>query len=264
MDRERLRELVDKFNKNEISSEEMILLERAIEEGGISLNELESLAQLDNQLNFEIPEPSENLRLNFYQNLAGMKSKSRAGMIEGLTIWFTNLGLSRPALQIIYASVLIIMGFGVGFWVQPGAPNQKIDELSSQVSEMKELMMLTLIEKPAATDRLKAVSMAKDVDTADERVITALLNTLNNDENANVRLATLEALLRYADNPIVRQGLVEAIPNQDDAMLQYALAEAMILIQEKNSVQNFRELLKDENIDKDVKNKIEETISKLS
>jgi hypothetical protein len=62
----------------------------------------------------------------------------------------------------------------------------------------------------------------------------------------------------------VRQGLVEAIPNQDNATMQYALAEAMVLMQEKNSIERLQELMQKEDLDEDVRNKIHESIQKLS
>ena len=265
MDKQGLKLLVEKFNNGSISEVELNQLENEIENGSINLTEFPELVNMDNQLNFDIPEPSKNLRTDFYRNLAAIqKSKTRLNLVEGIGIWLTNLGLSRPAVQIVYASILIIMGFGIGQWTQSSSPDDKIDALTDQVSEMRALMMLTLIKEPTATDRLKAVNLVMDAQNVDEKMIEALLNTLNHDENANVRLATLNALLRYANKPQVRKGLIEAIPYQDNAMLQYSLAEAMILMQEKNSVQNFQELLKDQNLDADVKNKIQETISKLS
>ncbi|HEX9651052.1 MAG TPA: HEAT repeat domain-containing protein [Cyclobacteriaceae bacterium] len=265
MDKERQKQLIAKFNNLEILPEELILLEKAIEIGEIGLQELKEISDLDRQLDFRIPEPGENLRAAFYANLAKLKaSKSRGNAITGLNIWLTNLGFSQSAIRLAYAFVLVIVGFGIGQWTQSSIPYEKIDALTTQVSEMKGLMMLTLIKEPIATDRLKAVNLAMDADKVDERMILALLNTLNNDDNVNVRLASVEVLLRYSNNPVVRQGLVEAIPNQDNATMQYALAEAMVLMQEKNSIERLQELMQKEDLDEDVRNKIHESIQKLS
>jgi hypothetical protein len=129
---------------------------------------------------------------------------------------------------------------------------------------MRELIMLSLINEPVATQRLKAVNLAMDAQNVDDKVIHALLNTLNTDENVNVRLAAVEVLLRYTGNPVVRQGLVEAIPNQKNATIQYALAEVMVIIHEKKSVEKLQELLNQENVEEGVKDKIKESIQKLS
>ena len=47
-------------------------------------------------------------------------------------------------------------------------------------------------------------------------------------------------------------------------MMQVALADVMVKVQEKRSVNNFRELLKKEDLNDLVKNKIEQTINYLS
>jgi len=265
MDKKRIQELIAKFNCNEISAEELILLERSIETGEVDLQELQEISDLDRHLDFQIPEPGENLRAVFYANLAKMKvSKSRGGAITGLYFWLSNLGFSQSAIRLAYAIVLVVVGFGIGQWTQPSPSEGRIDALTSQVSEMQALMMLSLIKEPVATDRLKAVNLAMDADKVDDRMIIALLKTLNNDDNVNVRLASIEVLLRYSNNPVVRQGLVEAIPNQNSAMLQYALAEAMVLMQEKKSIEKLQDLMQKEDVDEDVKNKINESIQKLS
>jgi hypothetical protein len=75
-------------------------------------------------------------------------------------------------------------------------------------------MVLTLISQSSATDRLKAVGYTSELLQADERVIKALLFTLNHDENVNVRLVAVEALSRFAADPGVREGLVRSIAQQ--------------------------------------------------
>jgi HEAT repeat protein len=95
-------------------------------------------------------------------------------------------------------------------------------------------------------------------------VIDALLSTLNHDDNVNVRLATLEALAPLAANPTVRLGLVRALPHQDSPLVQSALADVMVQLQERTSVPRLRALLRQADLDSTVKSKIEESIQTLS
>jgi hypothetical protein len=91
----------------------------------------------------------------------------------------------------------------------------------------------------------------------------ALLQTLNSDSNVNVRLAAIESLTNYVDNPMVRQGLVQSIPNQESPLLQITLANLMVALQEKASIEPFRQLLKEKQLDTTVKKRIEKSIQSI-
>ena len=99
---------------------------------------------------------------------------------------------------------------------------------------------------------------------ADGQVVEALLATLNNDPNVNVRLMTLEALAQVAvRNASVREGLVHSIMEQESPLVQAALADVMLKLQEKRSVQPFRKLLQQKDLNVQIRTKIEQTITKL-
>ena len=125
-------------------------------------------------------------------------------------------------------------------------------------------MVLSLLENPSATERLQAVSMSTQLPDPDNQVIDALLTTLNYDPNTNVRLVTLEALTKYAHTPRVRQGLVKALAHQDSPILQLALADLMVKLQEKRSLQSLRQLLRQRGLVPEVKTKVEHSIRTLT
>ena len=139
----------------------------------------------------------------------------------------------------------------------------EVKKLSSEVQAMKQLMMLSMLENPIATERLKAVSYTQELNNVDDQVVDALLTTLNFDQNENVRLVTLEALIQLADNPKVREGLVQSLLKQESPLMQVALADAMVKLQEKSSVKHFKQMLQKENLNEAVKGKIEKTIDVL-
>ena len=94
-------------------------------------------------------------------------------------------------------------------------------------------------------------------------MIDALLATLNNDPNVNVRLSTLDALAHLANHPEVREGLIQSIAQQDSPLLQSAIADVMLKLQEKRAVKSFRELLKQKDLNPGVRDKIKQTITQL-
>jgi HEAT repeat protein len=131
------------------------------------------------------------------------------------------------------------------------------------VHELKQTMMLALLENPSASERIRGVSYTSEIKHADKEVIDALLATLNNDPNVNVRLSTLDALAHLASHPEVREGLIKSIAQQDSPLLQSAIADVMLKLQEKRSIKSFRELLKQKDLNPGIRDKIKETITQL-
>jgi len=173
-------------------------------------------------------------------------------------------------LQVAAVFILVVAGFAAGYIIRrPAVPvvdnsyKMQVDSLSAQMHDMREMMMLSLLENPSASERIRAVSYTSEINTANDKVVEALLTTLNNDANVNVRLMTLNALMHYTDNPAVREGLVQSIVNQESPLVQSAMADAMLKMQEKKAVPSLKKLLEQKKINTQVKIKIEHTISRL-
>ncbi|WP_072008652.1 HEAT repeat domain-containing protein [Hymenobacter sp. IS2118] len=219
-----------------------------------------------------VPEPSPHLRPNFYALLATFEAPEAPApgySLQSLWQWWLNRDVSRPLLRAVYSFCLLGMGLVGGYWLNNSHPadtadQQQIAQLAAQVGDMKQMMMLALIENPSASERLRAVSYTRQLDEPTTKVVEALLSTLDNDPNVNVRLATLEALAALAQDPAVRLGLVHSLARQESPLVQTALADVMAQLQERRSVPPLRELLKQENLDESVKSKLEQTIQTLS
>ncbi|TGE20013.1 zf-HC2 domain-containing protein [Hymenobacter elongatus] len=223
-----------------------------------------------------VPEPSEKLRPEFYAMLAAYKQEVHEAPGSGSSLagfWQQLRALLAPAqaLRLAYGLGLLVVGLAAGYWLNgpkvaaPADQQQQLAALTTQVEQMRQVMLLALIENPSATERLRAVSYTKELgEGANERVVEALLSTLNHDENVNVRLATLEALAQLADAPSVRMGLVQALPQQESPLVQAALADVMVLLQERRSVLPLRRLLRQPGLNQAVKSKIEESLKSLS
>ena len=147
---------------------------------------------------------------------------------------------------------------------KPGGESRQLEVLTAQVHEMREMMMLSLLQNPAASERIRAVSYTSDIRHVDPRIATALLATLNNDPNVNVRLTTLEALTHFAHDPLVREGLVQSIIQQSSPLVQAAMADVMLRLQEKRAVPSFKKLLQQKDLNSMVRARIEQTIVGLT
>jgi hypothetical protein len=144
------------------------------------------------------------------------------------------------------------------------ATASQVQDLSEQLREMRQMMMLSLLQNPSASERMRAASYASDSRTISPDMLAALLTTLNNDPNVNVRLTTLDALTLYARNAAVREGLIQSILQQDSPLMQAALADVMLKLQEKRAIQSFKKLLQQKGLNEMVRSKIEEVITRLT
>lgn len=212
-----------------------------------------------------VPEPSDEMGLRFQAMLNDFKQaenqrRSRGSLAERIN----KLWQLQYRMPLAYVLLAIVLGIGATFWLaHKGSQERQLQTLQKQVHELKQTMMLAMLDNPLASERIKAVSYTGDIRHPDKKVLEALLETLNNDPNVNVRLSTLEALSQLGNYPEVRLGLIQSITTQDSPLVQTAIADVMLKLQEKRSVKPFKELLKQKDLDGDVRDKIKTTITKL-
>lgn len=254
MERNRAEELVRKYNDGLLSSLEQTQLEQLLESGEISLEQLNDVSMLNDAITrMEGSTPSLRLDDQFYGMLKQEKSKQKK-----FSFSIPSWSVLMPRLA--FAASFSILGFFAAyvFINQTAAP--EVQQLTQEVSDLKEMMMLSLLEKESATDRLRAVSLTDEMEQASTTVTEALIKTLNNDENVNVRLAALDALKSYVADSSVRMALVKSISQQDSPLVQVAMAELMGAIQEKKSLKEFEKMLKSEATPAEVKKRIKESL----
>jgi HEAT repeats len=260
MEQERISELVVKYNEGLADPVEISLIEQLIEEGRIDLSQLHELNRLDGLvMSIKTPLPSTDLDDDFYQMLKTVKARGKGFSWSRFFAW------PEFAPRLAFASVTLVLGFLGGYLLFPSRSSSKeVSELKSEVLQMKEMMMFSLLEKESATERLKAVSLTSEMSSVSDKITTALLQTLNNDENINVRLEALEALKPFVLDSRIRSELVRSISKQESPLVQIALAELMVQLQEKSSVKELKKILENENTPRDVKKQIEKSIKTMT
>lgn len=214
------------------------------------------------------PEVPEGMKQRFMTELDNYKQKQLSHS-NGLSVWRDRLNafittITTPKFGYGLAMLLIGVVATTFFFKTNDNSGNEVKQLSSQVKEMREMLALSLLEHPSASERLRAVSYVEEIDTVDNRVKDALLTTLNNDENINVRLTALETLSKMANDPKVREGLIQSIAHQDSPLIQSALADLMLKLQAKKSVRSWQQLLKKPETNDAIKDKIKQTIHQLS
>lgn len=258
-------DLVTGYLQNGLSPDEQKKLDELIESGEIDILDLKEMEMMYGKIDsIDTPKPSSAMRDRFYTMLEEEKQAQTVSWSHKLNAWMDELKQRFQLRYVVYAAVVFLAGLMIGDLYAPiSNQDEQIDQLMSEVSQMREVMMISLLDNSSPTERLKAVNISNEIRSVDERVVNALLKTLNNDSNVNVRLAAVEALTGHAGNPAARSGLINSITNQQSPIVQAALADAMLALQERQSVDEFRKLLAQDELDSNVRNKLENTIAEL-
>jgi hypothetical protein len=166
-------------------------------------------------------EPTAKLRSSFDNVLQSEIAQNR----RGRTVYFNPMFYRAAA-----AVALIAVAGMVGFWInQQRQHAAELARVKEEVLVTKNAMMALLNNQNSASQRLMGATVAfNDIAHADADIIKALIRTMNDDENSNVRLAAIEALVKFNDQPHVRQALIAALGTQKDPVVQIALIRLLV------------------------------------
>ncbi len=223
--------------------------------------------QMWNELStLEVPEPSPQMDVRFYKMLseAAHSQKQPSGLTTGIQMLSTWLNGLAPQAKWSMVAGIFIIGLFLGRYILPSTiTTQPLVQIDPSRESLKYLTYAAAVTPISTFDRLKGIQMTKDVTNPDEKIYDALLHALLHDENINVRLSAVEALVYFADNPMVRQHLIHAIPNQTSPIVQMALADAMIHLHEKRSAKAWQELFGSEKVESTVKSQLKNTLETI-
>ncbi|MEO8658131.1 MAG: zf-HC2 domain-containing protein [Bryobacteraceae bacterium] len=174
---------------------------------------------------FPEPKPGASLRPRFNETLAayelGISSARRA---EKKAPWWRL----APVWQMGVAAAMLAAGVGLGSLITASRQNsQEVAALRQELAGMRQTVTLSLLQQQNATDRLRGVAWSERVAHPDAEVLTALLFTLNHDQNINVRLSSVDALANFTSSPLVRKAIPGSIDKQDSPLVQVALIDLM-------------------------------------
>jgi hypothetical protein len=195
-------------------------------------------------------EPDSSLRVRFYETLAAYRDGASAGS-GGRMRW--NL-----AGQIAAGIALLLGGLGLGYnWRSSQNASAELTQLRGEVGTMRQLVALSLMQQQSASERLRGVSWAYQVEPPDTEVLKALVAAVNHDPNVNVRLAAVDALRPYASSPATRpmtaDAAIEALSHETEPIVQVALIDLLVDLKLKPAEQTLRRVASDASADAGVR-----------
>jgi hypothetical protein len=196
-------------------------------------------------------EPSHQVHQRFYAMLEGyrygseripVKSMRQGRFLLAIRPWF------RPALQYGIGVMLILLGGIAGYWIRSNTNGHKeLEGLHEEVGAARQMLAVALLSQSSASERLKGVSWSAQVNRPDSEFLETLFRTLNCDSNVNVRLYAMDALARFAAYPEVRHNLVKSLSSQDAPLVQIMLIDTLVKLQERQSIEVFKQVIQDAN-----------------
>jgi hypothetical protein len=150
---------------------------------------------------------------------------------------------NHPLVTALAASLVLGIGVVLGRATDraPAAPPD-VTALHQELRDLKQMVTLSLMQQQSASERLRGVSFSNQVDGSGDEIVTALLETLKHDTNVNVRLASVDALKRFAERDVVRRAAVDALDTQLSPLVQMALIDFVVETQERGAMGALRKL----------------------
>lgn len=238
--------------------------DRAIVEKELSQNEeaiklyhqlKEVLSVMDRIQNIE---PSNSLKSNFEKLLRLEANKN--SQTSARQVFF------QPwVLRIAAGIILLIVGIVIGNKLsEQHQRDQELASIKKELDENKRLMISMLENQQSASQRVMGANVALEMKQADDDIVNALVKTMNEDPNSNVRLTALEALGKFYQHGQVRGQLIKSLSTQKDPVVQIALIRLLVQMKEKEVVNQLKNITRDEMNIKAVKDEAHLGILKLS
>ncbi len=139
----------------------------------------------------------------------------------------------------------------------------ELESLQSELRETKELVLISLMKQGSASERLKGIFASQELTKADEDIIDALVFTMNNDSNINVRIAAVDALVRFSDDEKARAALIASLNTQAFPAVQLRLIDALVNIGDKGALTPMKEISDNDEVIKSVRDEAQMGVFKL-
>jgi len=234
-----------------------------LQEAGIE-DDLESLKSIAGDLGaLETPEPGPGLNRKFYHMLEDFRNREAQPFLNRVSQWLHDQRLQRYTVRFAYTAAFLIIGWIAGR-TMPGRINPEMSALSTEVSQMKKMMTFSMLNQSSVAERIRAVHYMKSLASVDEDVVHALIQTVNSDDNVNVRLVALETLLNVPRSESVRSGLMHALLYQESPLMQLTLVNAVLDSNDPDMAEPLRIILARKDLHYIVRQRIESGLTPLS
>jgi hypothetical protein len=237
-------------NRNQEIEKHLETCERCLDE----LRDTQKMLELIS--NDEMIKPDDSLRINFYHMLHNEIRKNEVRTTD--TILTKQIKWYEKGVYRIAAGIALLTGgtfLGILFYsgINNSGQAKELSQLKSEVNALRETAMFTMLKDESSSYRIQGVNYADEIDSPDENIINALVKTLNNDRNINVRMAAAYALARFTSQRPVCDSLVKSLSLQNDPILQITLINILVDLGEKSALEPIQQIINSDETLEEVK-----------
>lgn len=218
------------YVNGDLNKEESTKLLKEIE-GSVELKKLLQIHnKLEEKFNTHLEIPNSDVTKKFNNFLTNYKSE--------------NIDINKPikVLNILsimkYAALFIVLiAASVTIWKEVGQ-NESQEELALReiLSEMK---------TKTDTEKIKAIYVNNISDNTSQ-IKQVLIQSLKTDKSSNVRLASVETLMDYISDDMVRSALIRSLGIEEDPQVQVAIIMALSQSKNKEAIKPLEEIINKE------------------
>jgi anti-sigma factor RsiW len=194
------------------------------------------------------------------QPIAAFENRTRA------SAWSFFNWLRSPLGAMAWGVALLAIGVYSGLHLSgPKPPSPDLAAMQSELTSMKQLVVLSMLQQQSATERLQGVTWSTREEQLDPQVLSALLHTLRYDGSVDVRLAALDALSRHArQQPQVHKGILDSLQQEQSPLMQVALIDLLLEWRDRDAAQRLQQLEQRPNLNPTVRQRVEWAKTKLN
>lgn len=112
--------------------------------------------------------------------------------------------------------------------------------------EIRDNLVLALDENQTNSTQLEAIYEIEDRydnQKEDKKILDAFFKILEGDSNSNSKLAVIDALLKFPDNPLVRDHIIEALANEKEPLVQLKLIKSVTILREQRAKASLQKII---------------------
>ncbi|MEO0572220.1 MAG: hypothetical protein AAF039_10990 [Bacteroidota bacterium] len=140
--------------------------------------------------------------------------------------------LSKKGFSLLHAAagfILFVVGFGVGKTFPESNTDtyrHEIGLLRQETQQLRSLMISSLTNHPFASQRIQGIkAIGHHYSESNDKILILLGQYLNEDDNLNVRLASIQVLSDFEQTVLSKKIILNALEHQDSPMIIIGLLQ---------------------------------------
>ncbi len=254
IDNNHMRELIEKYFEGNTSLEEENMLRNFLKDKK-TWNDHPEIAEI-----FAMYQALEEIQADQTVNFQGMASDVK-GEMEPLPPREDPVPSGYIQFRWVYGLAagfsLLVTGLALGLFLagQNAVTDADIASMQSDILEMKQMVALSRLQNESPSERIMATYEVKSFERADADLINALISTLDNDQDVNVRIAAAEALYKFGNSERVRMAMLKTLTGQKEPVLQIKIIDMLVRMNEKRAIPELQKVIQNQDQMSEVRDK---------